>query len=837
MQRARQAFAGWLIQGRVAWVVVGLLLTAAAYPLSQGLNYNRSMEGFFPRSDPRLHLYLKNKAWFGGEANLIVVYTDPQLWTPAGMDRQLRLAHAIKALADQGVRSVVSLADRPAPRQPLLTIADAVRQNPEQADALKEQVRQTYLYQGVFVADDGLTTALVVQLQAQFRDSDHVSACLEAVRDAAHASLREVVERGDIPEPPVTAGTLLMIHDVYAYTERDGRVLEVASVLAMGLVIAASFRSVWWVALPLVIVYAAIFWSRGVWAVVNGELTMVSSAISSLAAVIGVSTVVHFGLRFHELRPRHDTAAALRQTFAEIGPPVFWILATTAGGFAALLVCDLKPVLDFAWIMVLVSMLIGVTIMAFLPLGVMGFRNSGPRPTAGHRLVEDALVRSMHWIRRRPWLTSLALIVPFSLLGLGMLRLQPQTDFTNNFRRNTEIYRAYDFIERKLGGAGQMDLVFDCPDLLALPEKELQAYLERLRALGQELARLPHVTLQDGREAAGVTKVLGLVDFLDFLDSALAHADERLPAVIRLGMKLLNKKSGDFFTPSTRIVLLDGQVDEARKRIIAEMARQLKLPAATIEKELPAEFRQLFEKLRKEPPIVPNFWYRAEGKMRVVLQARERLSSDDKQMLISKAEERAGSVLGAATNPQATGIYVMLTHLIDSLLEDQKKTFVLSLLCQFGMGVLAFGSFWLALITMVPTVLPVAAVVGTMGWLGLPVNIATAMLASVAMGMTIDSSILYLYRFKQERREGADFGTALMRTHATAGIAVVISNLALVVGFGVLVLSRFIPLVHFGIFTSLALVGGMVGNLLLLPLLLHLVPGIRRPMRTTQPSA
>jgi predicted RND superfamily exporter protein len=128
---------------------------------------------------------------------------------------------------------------------------------------------------------------------------------------------------------------------------------------------------------------------------------------------------------------------------------------------------------------------------------------------------------------------------------------------------------------------------------------------------------------------------------------------------------------------------------------------------------------------------------------------------------------------------------------------------------------------------MVPTVLPVVAVVGTMGWVGLPVNIATAMLASVAMGMTIDSSILYLYRFRQEQQAGADFETALARTQGSTGIALVISNVALVLGFGVLVLSRFIPLVHFGILTALALFGGLAGNLILLPLLLSLVPGLK----------
>ncbi|GBD37075.1 Putative membrane protein YdgH [bacterium HR36] len=138
------------------------------------------------------------------------------------------------------------------------------------------------------------------------------------------------------------------------------------------------------------------------------------------------------------------------------------------------------------------------------------------------------------------------------------------------------------------------------------------------------------------------------------------------------------------------------------------------------------------------------------------------------------------------------------------------------------MALVAFRSLMLALIAMVPTVLPVLAVIGTMGWAGLPVNIATAMLASVAMGMTIDSSILYLYRLREEQAAGHSFAEALVRTHCTTGAALIVASVALVFGFCVLTRSRFLPLVHFGFLAALALLGGVIGNLVLLPLLLRL---------------
>jgi hypothetical protein len=736
LSRCHHWLADVLIRYRVAWFVLGLVLTGVAIPLAQRLTYNRSMEGFFPRSDPRLKLYLQNKDWFGGEATLIVAYSDSGLWTADGMKRQRELVEALQRLP--GVLSVISLADRPQPKTSLLhpTIAAAIEKQAKPIDQLQHEVKATKLYQGVFVAEDLKTTA--VWLQVRFEGARELAEGLERIRNEA---LRH------IPDAAV-AGTFMMIHDVYEHTERDGRILELVAVLVMGLVIAVSFRSLRWVVLPLLIVYSALWWSQGLWYLVRGELTMVSSAISSLVAVTGVATVVHFGLRYRELRGTHNPAAALRITFEEIGPPVFWILATNAAGFGALLVCELKPVTDFAWIMLIASFLIGLAAMLYLPLGVTAWQRSVPGGVTGQAIVSGSLVRVLAWVQHRPWPTALVLIVPAVLIGLGMLRLQPQTDFTGNFRKSTKIYQAYDFIETRMAGAGQLDLVWDAPDLAALSRSELDAERAKLRKLEAELSKLE-----------GVTKVLGLVDFLDFVS-------ERSPLPLPF---------------SAQIALLDTQ------------------------------------------NVTPLFWDRKDQKMRITMQVKERLPSDAKQELIAAARHKAEEILGSARRPQTTGIYVMLAHLIDSLLNDQNKTFALSLVLQFVCSWLAFRSVWLALVAMVPTVLPVVAVVGTMGWLGLPVNIATAMLASVAMGMTIDSSILYIYRFQQELAAGADFETALARTHGSAGIAVVLSNVALVFGFAVLVLSRFIPLVHFGIFTSLALFGGMVGNLVLLPLLLGLV--------------
>ncbi|MCS7168403.1 MAG: MMPL family transporter [Gemmatales bacterium] len=805
---------GWLSRGltklRLPIFLLGIALLVLAYRYLElyPVTYNRSMESFFPATDERLQLYKLSRQWFPSEHSLLVVYRDTELWTPEGMARQLRLQRELESCA--GVSRVLALASSPCPTNPFLNIAEAVKQASSAADleAIRKQVQATRLYAGVTLARDGLTTALLVQLHRDLGSPEEAGQKLEAIRRVARQTLE--AEQAATVLGPFTAGTLLMIHDVYEYTSQDGRRLQFYSVLLMALVIAGAFilpelrrfwerlrcgqatalaglldliASVRWLLLPFLVIYSTLTWAEAIWSFLRGEMTMVGSAISSLVAVISVVTVVHLGLHYRELRSRLDSQTALQQTLHYLGPAIFWMLLTTAGGFGALLVCEIKPVYDFGMIMLLATLFVGVAATLFFPLTAMGWHHrAAPR---GHLepIAHYGLIRSLQILDRRPLLCGGLLLVPGVALALGMGQLQPQTDFTNNFRKETEVYRAYRFIEDSYGGAGQLELIVETPDLFSLSNDELRGFLAKVRTLQDRLTNL-RIQTEQGEIVPGISKALSITDFYDFLDN--------LPVV--------NK----FLTPRVRLFFLAGDVRAARK--------ELGLLATAV----PGNLWKSVEKYS----VLSTFWNREERKLRVILLARERLSTWAKRDLLKQIHQCCGEELGQ-TKYWLTGIYLMLANLIENVLRDQAYTTLISLGCMFGMAMCAFRSWKLASIAMLPTVLPVIAVVGTMGWIGLPVNIATAMLASVAMGMTIDSSVLYLYRLREEQWRGASFAQALLRTHCGTGTALLVASCALVLGFSVLTVSRFIPLVHFGLLAALALLGGVIGNLILLPLLLR----------------
>jgi predicted RND superfamily exporter protein len=220
----------------------------------------------------------------------------------------------------------------------------------------------------------------------------------------------------------------------------------------------------------------------------------------------------------------------------------------------------------------------------------------------------------------------------------------------------------------------------------------------------------------------------------------------------------------------------------------------------------------------------------ADNYLRVMLRAREQQSAAEKSQLISKVERAAQQHFpGEEGGPAAkvTGFYVLLTNLITSVLRDQWTCFAVATLGVGIMMTLAFRSFLLALIALVPNVLPILAVLGAMGWLDIRVNMGAAMIAAVSMGLSVDSSIHYIISFRRARAAGMSVSQALEDVQQAVGRAVVYSTLALCVGFLALCTSQFVPTIYFGCLVSLAMLGGLFGNLVVLPLLLNMAYGHR----------
>lgn len=221
-----------------------------------------------------------------------------------------------------------------------------------------------------------------------------------------------------------------------------------------------------------------------------------------------------------------------------------------------------------------------------------------------------------------------------------------------------------------------------------------------------------------------------------------------------------------------------------------------------------------------QPEFEDSLFNREKGRMRIVLRARERQQSEERLQAIAEVNR-----ISQAEFPDATtsGLFVLLTYLVDSLSDDQWVSFGVAAGMIIGLMTIAFRSLRIGLVSLIPNVIPIVFVIGAMGWLGIPINIGTAMISSVSMGLTVDSSIHYFSGFRRARAAGLDVMSALRETNQGVGTALIYTNLALIAGSLALCLSLFIPLVYFGLLVSVAMLGGLIGNLLLLPLLIHML--------------
>lgn len=206
-------------------------------------------------------------------------------------------------------------------------------------------------------------------------------------------------------------------------------------------------------------------------------------------------------------------------------------------------------------------------------------------------------------------------------------------------------------------------------------------------------------------------------------------------------------------------------------------------------------------------------------RMRIMLRARERQSAEEKDLLIERVTEMTRAEFPDA---KVTGLFVLLTYLVDSLLSDQITGLVVGAVGLIAIMSIAYRSIWMGLISLVPNVLPILLLLGGMGWAGIPVNIGTAMISSDTMGLTIHDSIFYLSAYRRGRLSGLDFKGALGEVQTEVRRPLIYSNIALILGFLVLTTSHFVPLIYFGALVSTAIAGGLLVNLLLIPLLLQI---------------
>lgn len=768
------------LQGRWIWLAIAIVIAAIAFPASRQVKFDRSVERMFASDDPLLPPYERLKAEFGGNEVVLAVYPDEQLFAGDGSGLQ-RVAEVRDRLEKvEGVRDVLSLAE-------INGLVEKINAfNPLGAKpagpalfATQSKLAQNFLtlFEGYTHGADHKTAAFACMLEPT-KPGQGVDA---KRRDKTIAALRAVIE--DLPgglRGGVLAGEPVMVVEGFDMLEKDGRRLWLWSTIMLAVTVIVCFFSIRWLIAPLAVVNWALLLTQATLVWSQLELTMVSSMLSAIITVVGVASVVHLIVRCRELETEGVPAfGAFRTSILALAVPIGGAIATDVGGFGSLWSAKVGPVQDFGTMMFIGSLVVIPAIVLLLPaISLLGIKPSSgsadetnAKKQAAHTSwIDMQLHNCLTWllrvIRERQVTAAVVISLVSIFIALGAWRLDVETDFTHNFRADSQVVKSYDFVETRLGGAGVWDV------MIPAPRKLNEDYLAKVRKLEEQLRSIEVPATKEEGPRPGLTKVISYVDALD-------------------------------------AIKVEG--------LLAAVPVTTEFKAQKMAEELP-----VFTAALRSEPTDPN----QPSRFRIMLRARERQPAEEKRWLI----ERVRSIALAEFPPkvesdptsgaEVTGFFVLLTSLIESMLRDQWMTFAVATGAMGFIMLVLFRSLKLALIGIVPNAVPIFLVMGLLGWLGLRINMGAAMIAAVSMGLSVDSSIHYLDTFLHARRRGLSIDAALTEVQSSVGRAMLFTTLTLDLGFLVLCTSEFIPTVYFGALVSLAMIGGLLGNLIILPLLL-----------------
>ena len=750
---------------------------------------------------------------------LFVTFTpDADLFSQSSIDVIQQLREEIKQLPQ--VESVTSMIDVPLVRQvegTLTDVADNVR-SIEQGDVNMEKARQELLtspiYRELIVSEDGSTTALQVNLKEDiaFRDlqrernrllykrnveglnadeqarvdsivADYI-ARKEQVDDMNHKNIeaiRGIIEKYRQFGTLYLGGVPMIADDMITFIKNDLIVFGVGVFLFLVGMLTIIFRQPRWVLLPLLSCFYAGVLMLGLLGMVGWNVTVISSNFISLMLIITMSMNIHLIVRYRQLRndfPDYSQFELVLHTTQKMVWPCVFTALTTIMAFSSLVVSGIKPVIDFGWMMTIGLVVTFLTSFILFPSLLMLLPKSSEKMDQRDEFQFTPKLASLTDRYGNSVLVITLLLAVISLYGIT--RLEVENSFINYFSEKTEIYRGLKLIDEKLGGTTPLDIILNLDRIEAA-----QADQEETEEDAEEFDALFSGFDDTSEETWFTPERINLIkDVHDYLDSLEPVGKVlSLASVIRVGEEV-NKGEFDAFE------------------------------LAIVSKRMPGELKDA---------MIEPYVSEANNQARINIRILDSLKDLRRKELIEQIERELLERYGLDTEmAQITGILVLYNNMLQSLFKSQILTMGVVMAGIALMLMLLFRSVPLAIIGIVPNIFAAAIILGLMGILRIPLDMMTITIAAITIGIAVDNSIHYIYRFREEFPRHSNYVETMHYCHANIGKAVFYTAITIIIGFSILVWSNFIPSIYFGLLTALAMLIALFAALTLLPKLILL---------------
>jgi len=755
----------------IGFLILGLLATAS---LSL-LRFDFSPQTLFDTTSERAATYFKYREIFGADDHHLMYLVQGDLGQPKAWQVIERLENRLRSEVPE-VEGTWSLLTLPVPRSTgpgslhIAPLLEAAPVDAKQATQLSTEASSHPLLSHHLISSDQTVTQILFKVGDDVAQMKQVGPLVDKLRKMA------LEESHRAP-----AGLTIELLGAHAYRStvvkqmiaEELRFIPLTG-LVLALVLFLVFRSFVGVMVPLLSVLLGALLTLAAMALTGEGINIINTITATLVLVIGVADAIHMMTRYGQERTSGaDRSEAMRQALTSVGAACFLTSFTTAVGFATLLSAQLPILRSFGLYAALGVMLTFVMTILFVPWALVRSPTDPVVSTASLRAEtgtgDDWLHRLLSWqagFVRRNVRRILAVSV---LIAAGFIAGIPRTQVDNFIMEyvpeSNPIRAAHQVMEEKLAGIVYADILLE-----VAPEDPMDSPWQNPEMLA--LADQAEGMLRAVPSIRSTSSVLGLLREMHFVQKggeSSGVARDALPKSSReiAELLLLAELSGN-------AQVLDSHLSMDR-RLLRITARCGDLGAQrylALEKKLYKDLAALFE----------------------------------------------GAP--AAVTVTLTGTTQVGYSGIDSLIRDLLRSLSWAFVLIFITLCFLFRSWKLAALSMGPNLLPIIAVLGTLGWIGQHLETLSAMVFSIGLGIAVDDTIHYVARYCQEVRAGLSPEEAVQRTTERTGRAILYTSAVLMLGFGVLYTSAFPPNHSFAILAGSVIFTAVVVDLFVLPAML-----------------
>jgi len=602
-------------------------------------------------------------------------------------------------------------------------------------------------------------------------------------------NVREIMTRHHNKAELFLGGVAMIADDMVSYIKSDLRIFGTGVLGFLVITLWVIFRQPRWVVIPMFACFWSVVATAGFLGWFGWEVTVISSNFVSLQLIITMAITIHLIVRYREQyleTPEADQKELIYKTVSFMAAPCFYMAATTVAGFASLLLSGILPVINFGWMMS-----VGISVSLLLTFPLFASLLALVPKLKPNRTFEDKFTLTKFMANltehRGNWIMGISIFLGVACVS-GALQLKVENSFIDYFKSSTEIYKGMKVIDTELGGTTPLDVIVDLDRAPVTKKVEVKADLIH----------------QSDDDFAGEFDQFEAEFAEEETQAQYWFTSEKMETVEKVHDYLVSVPEAGKVT-SLGTMLKVGRVLNDGKPLDNFLL-------ALIYNELPLRFRTI---------ILDPYVNVENNQVRFSVRVRDSEPGLRRDELLKRIKK--GLIEEAGLKPEQvhmTNLLVLYNNMLQSLYFSQIQTLWATIAALAIMFWILFRSSKIAFIGVMPNMLSVGAVLGYMGWVGIPLDMMTITIAAISMGIAVDDTIHYLFRFREEIQIDWDYIAAMHRCHESIGYAMYYTSITIIIGFGILVLSNFIPSIYFGFLTGLAMVFAWLTAVTLLPRLI-----------------